>query len=182
MTEISRRMLLINLIISQVLVLGIGLLIARFIFNPGNIADLLKVEFSLGTVAVFIGCCSLLLILQLFFHKFVSQEALHDEINLILIEKFTLLELFFIFLFGALAEEFLFRGILQPELGIWVTSILFTAIHYRYYRKVFILIEVFLMGMILGTAFQLTSLLWVPAACHFIVNYCTAILLKKGYI
>jgi membrane protease YdiL (CAAX protease family) len=182
MAEITKRMLLINLIISQALVLGAGLIIARFIYTRNSITDLFRLEFSVTDVGICIGCCLLLLILQLSFHKFISQEALYDEINLILMEKFTLFELFFIFLFGALAEEFLFRGILQPELDIWLTSFLFTAIHYRYYRKVLILAEVFLMGMILGMAFKLTSLLWVPFVCHFTVNFCTALLLKKGYI
>ena len=182
MNEISKKVLLLNIIISQVIIIGIGLILIYTIYQEFTFSSLLRFEIDKITIAVIIMGSGLLILLQLLFHKFVSKEKLYDEVNKILIEKFSLKQLFFIFLCGSIVEEFLFRGILQPELGIWVTSILFTLTHYRYYKKFYILIEVFLMGIILGLTYAVTSLLWVPIICHFVVNYFTVVLIKKGYL
>jgi membrane protease YdiL (CAAX protease family) len=95
-------------------------------------------------------------------------------------DTFNLPELSLIFFFGAFAEEILFRGILQPTLGVWLTSLLFTVIHFRYLKKGYLLIEVFLMGMILGFSYWIAQTVWVPVCCHFFVNLVTAWLVKKG--
>lgn len=182
MNEISKRVFLLNIILSQVIICVIGLLLIYTILEDVRLSNLF--HFALSTKAllvVFIGS-SLLILLQIIFHKFLTSDKLFDDLNVVIMEKFNLKELFFIFLGGSITEEFLFRGILQPELGILVTSILFVIIHFRYYKKFYILAEVFLMGIILGFAYAITSLLWVPIVCHFFVNYSTALLIKMGYI
>lgn len=182
MNEISKRVFALNIILSQVIIYCIGLLLIYTIFSDIKLSNFWKFDFNTtALVTVFIGS-SLLLLLQIAFHTFLTNEKLFDELNVVLMEKFDLKELFLIFLGGSIAEEFLFRGILQSELGILITSILFVVIHFRYYKKFFILVEVFLMGIILGFTYAITSLLWVPIVCHFLVNYLTAVLIKKGYI
>ena len=182
MNEISKRVFLINIILSQVIIGVVGLLLIFTLFKDVSFSNLFKLTFSAKTLVVILVGSSLLILLQIVFHKFLTGEKLFDELNVILMHKFNLKELFFIFLGGSLAEEFLFRGILQPVLGIFITSILFVIIHFRYYKKLYILAEVFLMGIILGFTYAITSLLWVPIVCHFLVNYLTAVLIKKGYI
>ena len=167
MNELSKRVLLINIVISQVLVVGLGLLLINTLFQDISLLYLFRLEVNTTIIGIVIIGSGLLILLQLLFHKFLTSEKLFDEINLILIDRFNLRELFLIFLFGSIAEEFLFRAILQPELGIWITSILFTITHYRYYKKFYILAEVFFMSVILGYTYAFTSLLWAPIVCHF---------------
>ncbi|HHV65521.1 MAG TPA: CPBP family intramembrane metalloprotease [Peptococcaceae bacterium] len=123
-----------------------------------------------------------MLLLQLLFHKYLPQEKLFDEINSILLEKFPLPVLALIFFGSAIVEELLFRGIVQNILGIWLASLLFSLIHVRYLKKIYILIEVYLMGLILGFSYHLTLSLWIPILSHFTINFVTAFLIKKGYI
>ncbi len=182
MNEISKRVFLLNIILSQVIISVVGLLLVFTIFKDVSLSNLFEFKFGQKDLVVILVGSSLLILLQIVFHKFLTSEKLFDELNIILMQKFNLKELFIIFLGGSFAEEFLFRGILQPELGIFVTSILFVIIHFRYYKKFYILVEVFLMGIILGLTYAITSLLWVPIVCHFLVNYLTAVLIKKGYI
>lgn len=182
MNEISKRIFLLNIILSQVIVSGVGLLLIFTILKDVRLTNLFKFAFSTQALVVVLVGSSSLILLQVIIHKFVTSDRLFDELNLVLMNKFDLRELFFIFLGGSIAEEFLFRGLLQPELGIWLTSILFVIIHFRYYKRFYILAEVFLMGVILGFTYAITSLLWVPIVCHFLVNYLTAVLIKKGYI
>lgn len=75
----------------------------------------------------------------------------------------------------AIGEELLFRGVLQrqlerlsgiPHLAIWVTAVIFSAIHLQF--------EGFIPRMVLGAAlgylFYWTRNLWVPIVAHFVFN------------
>lgn len=80
-------------------------------------------------------------------------------------------------LLPALAEEFSFRGTLQQiiegaegrartGLAIWVTAIIFAAIHMQFYG----FIPRMLMGAMFGYVFVWTRSLWVPVLMHFTNN------------
>lgn len=82
--------------------------------------------------------------------------------------------IFVVAVLPAIGEELVFRGILQqqlekktnPILAIWVTAIIFSAIHMQF--------EGFLARMLLGAIlcylFYWTRNLWVPIIAHFIFN------------
>lgn len=74
-------------------------------------------------------------------------------------------------LLPALAEEISFRSTLQQILGnthlaIWVTAIIFSAIHMQFYG----FIPRMLMGAMFGYVFVWTGSLWVPMVMHFTNN------------
>lgn len=94
------------------------------------------------------------------------------------------------FLFGALViavlpgigEELLFRGILQRKLtnhwrnghlAIWVSAVLFSAMHMQFLG---FLPRMFL-GAIMGYLFWFTGSLWLPIIAHFVNNLLTISLL-----
>lgn len=178
----TKKVLLTNIIISQLIILIIAFIIKEITLKDISFADIFIIDFGIKEFGALLTGFVALITLQFLFLKYVSKERLYDEINMILLEKFSLLELSVIFLAGSCVEEFLFRGIIQNLLGIWVGCFIFTMIHFRYLRKIYILSEVFLMGLILGISYELTSSLWVPILCHWAVNLLTAILIKKGYI
>lgn len=75
----------------------------------------------------------------------------------------------------AIFEELLFRGALQQLmvkwtrvawLGILITSILFSAVHFSYYG----FMSRVALGIILGYMFHYSKSLWLPMAAHFINN------------
>ena len=75
-------------------------------------------------------------------------------------------------LLSALGEEVLFRGVLQPRIGLWWTAGLFGVFHFPYRRglvpwTLFALI----LGVILGGLTSLTESLWPAIFLHFIINY-----------
>ncbi|MCG1026161.1 MULTISPECIES: CPBP family intramembrane glutamic endopeptidase [Dehalobacter] len=181
--EISKKMLGLNILLSQVILIVIALglwVILKSLDREIVLAEMFKMD-SLSKAIITLAVGSAVLIaLQFFFLKYLPKESLFDEINLILMDKFSLKELFPIFFLGAFSEEFLFRGMIQPILGLWLTAVVFTLIHYRYWRQVFILVEVFLMGTFLGVTYAVSLTLWVPVLCHFIVNMTTAYWMKKG--
>ena len=88
----------------------------------------------------------------------------------------------------ALAEELTFRGVLQklfqgsnvsdfhtvkvPHIAIWVTAILFSAIHMQFYG----FLPRMLMGALFGYMLVWTGSLWVPILMHFTNNAMAVIL------
>jgi len=181
--EISKKMLGLNILLSQVILIVIALglwVMLKSLDREIVLAEMFTIDsLSKALITLAVGC-AVLIAFQFFFLKYLPKERLFDEINLILMDKFSLTELFPIFFLGAFSEEFLFRGMIQPILGLWLTAVVFTLIHYRYWRQVFILVEVFLMGILLGVAYAVSLTLWVPVLCHFIVNMTTAYWMKKG--
>ena len=75
----------------------------------------------------------------------------------------------------ALGEELLFRGVIQkylysifakPQISVWVTAFLFSAIHLQFEG----FIPRFLLGLFLGYLYYWTKNLWLPIVAHFLNN------------
>ena len=95
-----------------------------------------------------------------------------------------LINLFLMAVLPALSEEITFRGVLQrllspknsslnsqlstlnSHLSIWITAIIFSAIHMQFYGFV----PRMLMGALFGYMLVWTGCLWVPMLMHFINN------------
>jgi membrane protease YdiL (CAAX protease family) len=88
-------------------------------------------------------------------------------------------------LLAAVGEELLFRGVLQNIFGskltnkhvvIWLTAILFSAIHLQFYG----FIPRMLMGAYFGYLLYYTRSLWAPVLAHF-TNNAFVVLVSYGY-
>jgi membrane protease YdiL (CAAX protease family) len=80
---------------------------------------------------------------------------------------------------AACAEEILFRGALQPDLGIWATAVLFGLLHA--YGKLYIVVAI-LAGIGLGFLYQLSGSLPAAIAAHGLYNLTIMALVKtKGF-
>ncbi|MGB0881701.1 MAG: lysostaphin resistance A-like protein [Vicingaceae bacterium] len=75
----------------------------------------------------------------------------------------------------AIGEELLFRGVLQkifinwtnkPHLGIWISAILFSALHMQFFG----FFPRMLLGLLFGYVFYWSKSLWLPVLGHFINN------------
>lgn len=85
----------------------------------------------------------------------------------------------------ALGEELIFRGLIQPNLigitrnphlGIWITALLFAAIHMQFAGM---LPRIFL-GVVLGFLGYYSQRLWVPILIHLIFNGSQVIAVRMG--
>ena len=88
-------------------------------------------------------------------------------------EGLTVSEVFVLALLSSFAEEMLFRGFLQPLIGLWFTSILFGIAHWTGDRRLFAWP---LISIVAGVALGKLSL-WQPAGlsgaigAHFAINW-----------
>lgn len=93
-----------------------------------------------------------------------------------------LFNVFMIALLPAIGEELLFRGIIQRLLsdwsknihaGIWISAVLFSAMHMQFYG----FIPRMLLGALLGYLLVWSGSLWLPIIAHFINNASAVILM-----
>ncbi len=69
-------------------------------------------------------------------------------------------------------EEILFRGLLQPAVGLGPQALIFGAVHYLPGRSRWVwAIWAALVGLILGTIFELTGSLAGPIVAHTLINW-----------
>ncbi len=81
----------------------------------------------------------------------------------------------------AVAEELIFRGVFQKifynlfrsgHIAIWVTAVLFSAIHFQFFG----FIPRFILGLVFGYLFFWSGNLWLPMIAHFVNNSVPVIL------
>jgi membrane protease YdiL (CAAX protease family) len=72
---------------------------------------------------------------------------------------------------SALGEEMFFRGLLQPRLGLPITSVLFGLVHFVPRREMlpWTLFSI-AAGFLLGGLYAFAGTLVAPIACHLVVN------------
>lgn len=97
-----------------------------------------------------------------------------------------LINLLVIAVLAGLTEEFFFRGCLQQiilkivknrHLAIWITAIIFSAIHFQFYGFV----PRVLLGALLGYLFVWSGSIWIPVIVHIIHNAINVVLIHMYY-
>jgi len=96
---------------------------------------------------------------------------------LVVLSRATWLQAALLCVVAAVAEEFLFRGALQPDIGIWATAVLFGLLHA--YGKLYVAVAM-LAGVGLGFLYQTTGSLAAAVAAHACYNLAVAALIKLG--
>jgi membrane protease YdiL (CAAX protease family) len=109
----------------------------------------------------------------------IEQEDNADSLigKLILSDTFwlMLLNLIMIAVLPAIGEELIFRGVFQKIFyrffrsghpAIWITSFLFSALHFQFFG----FIPRFILGLVFGYLFFWSGTLWFPVIAHFINN------------
>jgi len=97
-------------------------------------------------------------------------RELHSELKEI-ISPLSSAEITLLALASGIGEELFFRGALQPVLGLLLTSLIFGALHVGP-KKVFLAwtFWAFVMGLLFGSIFELTGVLWGPVLAHVGIN------------
>ena len=79
-------------------------------------------------------------------------------------------------------EELLFRGTLQPLLGLVPAALIFALVHISYYKKPIVLVETFIQGLVLGVLFRITGSIWVTTVAHAAFNTLQTWMIKEDVI
>jgi membrane protease YdiL (CAAX protease family) len=86
-----------------------------------------------------------------------------------------LIDLVLISLLAGIAEEILFRGVIQEKLGLVAASIIFGLVHFL--SPAYVIVTI-LMGFYIGIIYQMTNSLLVPIQLHFIYDLAALVYLR----
>jgi membrane protease YdiL (CAAX protease family) len=118
---------------------------------------------ALGLVVVFMS--------RLAVHRFDWARRLHNDFRQIL-GKLSYKEILVLALASSIGEELLFRGALQPIVGVWAQAIVFALLHIGPgLRFLPWTASALVVGLLFGFIFQLTGDLGGPIVAHFAINY-----------
>ena len=118
---------------------------------------------ALGLVVVFMS--------RLAVHRFDWARRLHNDFRQIL-GKLSYKEILVLALASSIGEELLFRGALQPMIGIWPQAVVFALLHIgpgaRFLPWT---LSAFAVGLVFGWLFHATGDLGGPIVAHFAINF-----------
>lgn len=175
--QLSDRLLLANLYVTQGITLFIGLL---WIFFQGrNPLRLFAVPDGLGFIGWGAAVALAVVLLDLLVSRWTPEEAMDDGgVNERIFRERPLWHIALICLVVGVCEELLFRGAVQSSFGPYWTSILFAAIHVRYLRHWIPTGMVFAISYALGWLYDRTGTLWSPIAAHILIDLVMGLIIR----
>lgn len=169
--QLTDRELLKNVYMTQFILLILAFILHLIIFqsNP-SITNLFKYDlqdFIIGSIA---GVTVVLIDIWLM-NRFSSHY--HDDggVNKRIFQNRHPFHIAFIALIVAFSEELLFRGVIQTNLGLLLSCLLFAILHYRYLFNPILFVNVVLVSIVIGVLFEVTENLWVTVIMHFLIDF-----------
>lgn len=114
--------------------------------------------------------------------KLRPPEYFYDEAVDLLMKSLNMGQLLIVFIIGGVAEELVFRGIVQVWIGLIPSSIVFMLIHIRYLKKPLMALGTLCLSLILGGLYIVTGSIWPCIIAHIAINMTTAWAIKSGRI
>lgn len=182
--HLSSKVLLLNLFITQGIMLLIGVLAAYFFFirNGEGWENFFNFPLPLSYLWLGVGGAILVIGTEILFTYFLPEEDFDDGgINEKLFRSLNFPSIALVTFFIAFTEELLFRGVIQEFLGLWVTAVIFTVVHVRYLKKWLMVLLVFSISVLFGWLFEYTGSLWTPIVAHFLIDYILAMFIRMGW-
>lgn len=181
--SIDEKTLIINLYLTQIITLSLSLAI-YFLFlriNPYEILISVLPNKIIDDLQIALMFSALVVVVNIILSKVLPKEYLDDGgINEKLFSNLPLWHIAIISIVVGFNEELLFRGALQSIVGVIITSIIFTLIHFRYLNKIVLLIYTFLTGLGLGILAYYTE--WFTAfLAHVIIDFILGVFIQKHY-
>lgn len=175
--QLTDRLLLLNLYITQGLTLIIGLI--WILFQKRNPFELLILPEKVHFVAWGLGLAAVMLVVDYLLTHIVPEESMDDGgINDLLFRNRPVWHIIIIAAIVSFCEELLFRGAIQYSIGPYWTSIIFALIHVRYLRHFVPTGWVFLSSYGLGYIYIQSGSLWAPILCHFFIDLFSGLVIR----
>ncbi|MGN7357401.1 lysostaphin resistance A-like protein [Paenibacillus sp. SAF-054] len=175
--QLTDRLLLINLYLTQGLTLIIGLI--WILFQKRNPFDLFVTHKGDYFVAWGLGLAAIMFLIDYLVSRVTPDEVMDDGgINNMLFQNRPVWHIVFIAALVAVCEELLFRGAIQHSFGPYWTSILFALIHVRYLKHWIPTGWVFLSSYGLGYIYIHSGTLLAPVVCHFAIDCISGLVIR----
>ncbi len=124
------------------------------------------------TLYIVVAAVAFLLLFQRLMEDFFASYVTFKRRMALMFGGLGWLGVIWLALVSAVGEEILFRGAIQPFLGLWFTSVLFGLLHLDPEGGVSAwTVWAMVAGVILGAVVEVTGSLWPAIMIHFLVNF-----------
>ncbi|MFE8702639.1 CPBP family intramembrane glutamic endopeptidase [Cytobacillus sp. FJAT-54145] len=177
--DLSDRELIFHLMATQILLVVISFILGIFLFESFTEFDSLFV-WTDPTILYVGGLAGLLVVLLDIGLMRILPKSYYDDggLNKKLFANKSILQIALISIMVATTEEILFRGVLQTHFGLFVSSIIFALIHYRYLFNWFLFTNIIVLSFFIGYIYLLTGNLLVTIFMHFVIDFLLGIVIK----
>lgn len=177
--QLSDHELKVQLIISQLLLVILSIILSYFLFD--SIVEWLNyVKLSYFDILYYGVIPGLLIVSTDLVCMHIFPKRLYDDggINDRVFRNRSVANIFLLALVVAIAEELLFRGVIQTSFGYLTASILFALVHFRYLTKPVLLLSILFVSFYIGYIFVLTENLLVTITAHFVVDFILGLVIR----
>jgi len=177
--QLSSAELKKSVLYTQLILFGLSLILSLFLFNTfTDWFNLFKLNMSeifyYGVIPAII-----VVLINIVLDGLIPKHYLDDGgINEKLFSGQSIFSIFIIAATVAIAEELLFRGVIQSTYGYIFASLLFALIHIRYLKKPVLLVAVVGMSFYIGYLYEITHNLNVTITAHFLIDFILGLLIK----
>jgi len=176
--KLTDRELLLNLYVTQITMLVVAILISWLLGNPFIPLTYLFLQWDHVLIGVIFGV--IVVLLEVLLYKKIPEKWFDDGgINKRVFSNLHPVHIVFLSLIVATSEEILFRGVLQSQFGIWVASLLFALVHFRYLSNLFLFSFTVALSFSLGGLFLLTENLLTVIVAHFVIDVILGLLIRN---
>ncbi|WP_335869757.1 CPBP family intramembrane glutamic endopeptidase [Bacillus sp. 2205SS5-2] len=180
--QLSDKELTIHLLITQAIMLGLSFLLF-LLFRKKWHEYVELVSWNVEYVAIGVAGGFLVVLLDLFLMNLLPSHYYDDGgINERIFSTRSYPYIAFLALLIAFCEEWLFRGVLQFNIGWFWASLIFAVIHIRYWRSGFLILNVTLLSFLIGWIFHVTGSLLVTIVMHFLIDFLLGIHIRRNAI
>jgi uncharacterized protein len=176
---LTEKELLFHLAATQILLLTISAILGMIMFDSLNefkglfIWDDRKI-FTLGICA---GAA--VVALDYILMKYLPKSYYDDGgLNERIFRNRSVVQIMLIAAMVAVSEEILFRGIIQTNTGLIISSIIFAVVHYRYLFNWFLFTNIILLSFLIGYIYMITNNLVVTIVMHFFIDFVLGLIIK----
>jgi len=168
-----------QLFLSQVIFVFISVLSSVFLFN--HIKDWLTLfTWDISAILLYgLIPAVILVVIEVISSYFIDPRHIDDGgINERIFKDASVGMIFLIAFVVAIAEEMLFRGVIQTTFGYIFASSLFVIVHFRYLKKPLLLFVLMITSFFIGYIYLITENLLVTITFHFSVDFLLGLFIK----
>ncbi|MBD3110360.1 CPBP family intramembrane metalloprotease [Bacillus sp. AGMB 02131] len=169
--NISDETLILNVWLTQGIVIFATFILGLFLFDDwvsfGALFQWDDVRILTIGVTTGIG----IVLLDLLLMKWLPASFYDDGgINQRIFRSISIPHVVILSLVVAFCEELLFRGVIQTNTNLWIASLIFALVHYRYLFNLFLFCNVTVLSFLIGLLYDYTENLLVTITAHFIID------------
>ncbi|WP_026584186.1 CPBP family intramembrane glutamic endopeptidase [Bacillus sp. J33] len=177
--ELSDKELLYHLYITQMLLLVISFILGILLFD--SFTDFFDL-FILGDENILLVGVTAgvgIVIADLILMKLLP-NSLYDDggLNERVFRNRSLLHIAVIAAVVAFSEELLFRGVIQTHFGLFISSVIFALVHYRYLFNWFLFLNIITLSFLIGYIYLVTENLLVTIVMHFLIDFLLGVTIR----